>query len=214
MDLEDAVAPASKAEARDAARSVIAGDTFDPERFVLRVNAPLSDEGGRDLAMLAGARDALAGHALTVLVPKVCAPTDLEPVRMRIEGLGARPALVPIVETAEGLANAEALANADAVEGLLFGGLDLSLDLGAELDWEALLYARSRLIHVARLGRVWALDMPFLDVSDEAGLRLAAERARRLGFKGKAAIHPTQVGPIHDTLVQSVDAREDVELGR
>ena len=79
----------------------------------------------------------------------------------------------------------------------------MSVDLGAALDWDALLYARSRVVHAARLGGVGAVDMPFFDIGDQTGLREEADAVRRLGFKGKAAIHPSQVGVLHDAFSPS-----------
>lgn len=204
MDLEDAVAPESKEEARTSAISVLEGDDFDPGRFVLRINSPATPEGELDLAALCkivGRHDS----PLTLMIPKLDSPEGLEHVRNEIDRAGGVARLIPIVETVMGLSCVEELAAADSVSNILFGGLDLSIDLGAALEWEPLLYARSRTVHAARLGGVGAIDMPFLDVSDSEGLREAAERVRNLGFDGKAAIHPTHVAVVQETFSPSED---------
>ena len=188
MDLEDAVAPESKQEARACAVSVLEGADFDPGRFILRINSPALPEGDRDLAALNGIATP-RGSPLTLMIPKLDSPEDLDDVRSKIRDGGGVARLIPIIETAKGLACVEELAAADSVAAILFGGLDLSVDLGAALEWDALLYARSRTVHAARLGGVGAIDMPFFDVSDLEGLREAAGRVRSLGFKGKAVIH-------------------------
>jgi len=76
---------------------------------------------------------------------------------------------------------------------MFFGAVDLSADLGCVIEWDALLYARSRVVAAAALAGVDAMDTPFLDVSAPEQLGDEARAVRRLGFTGKAAIHPTQV---------------------
>jgi (S)-citramalyl-CoA lyase len=208
MDLEDAVAPESKEEARAAAVSVLERTDFDPARFVLRINSPVTPEGERDLAALSEI-PTLHGAPLTVMIPKLDSPEGLDHVRSKITETGGVARLIPIVETAKGLSRVEELASADSVSDILFGGLDLSIELGAALEWEPLLYARSRTVHAARLGGVGAIDMPFFDVSDEEGLSEAAQRVRRLGFNGKAAIHPS-----HVAAVQQVFSPSEAEVVR
>jgi citrate lyase beta subunit len=83
------------------------------------------------------------------------------------------------------------------VTALLFGAYDLSVELGCSLEWEALLYARSRVVHAAALGSAAALDVPLLDAGDAAALERDARAARRMGFEGKAAIHPRQIPVLH-----------------
>ncbi len=202
MDLEDAVAPESKDGARDAATSLLARATIDPARFVLRINNPSTSAGDRDLATL-GDLEAVRGQSLTLMIPKVAAPEEVDEVHARLDGRGISPSVIAVIETARGLARVEEIAASTAVSGLLFGGLDLSVDLGAAVDWDALLYARSRVVHAARLGGVDAVDMPFFDIADQTGLREEADAVRRLGFKGKAAIHPSQVGVLHDAFSPS-----------
>ena len=204
MDLEDAVAPESKEEARTAAVSVLEAADFDPTRFILRINSPALPEGERDLAALSEL-ETLRDRPLTLMIPKLDSQEGLDHVRSRIEEGGGVVRLIPIVETAKGLARVEELAAAESVSDILFGGLDLSIELGAALEWEPLLYARSRTVHAARLGGVGAIDMPFLDVSDAAGVREAAERVRALGFNGKAAIHPAHVSAVQATFSPSED---------
>lgn len=194
MDLEDAVPAHAKDEARAAARSTLSRNDAAFDRLVIRINHPATVDGMKDLEEIA----ATASAAVCIMVPKVTAAEDIEAVRAPLSMRGAEPALIPVIETARGLAAVEEIAAAPSVAAILFGGLDLSIDLGCALDWEALLYARSRTVHAARLGGVEAVDMPFLDLSDADGLRLEAARARRLGFTAKAAIHPSQIDVIDE----------------
>jgi citrate lyase beta subunit len=59
--------------------------------------------------------------------------------------------------------------------------------------WNALLYARSRLVHAAAGAGIDLIDVPFLDLNDSDGLAQEAERSAELGFTGKGAIHPKQL---------------------
>lgn len=197
MDLEDAVALDAKDGARSAAAELLASPDMDATRFILRINHPSTPEGDLDLTAI-GERGALPGRPLTLMIPKVDAPDDLRDVRARLQAHGLSASLVPVIETVRGLARVEELAVADSVSGLLFGGLDLSVDLGAAMEWEPLLYARSRVVHAARLGGIGATDMPFLQLNEPTGLRAEAERAHKLGFNGKAVIHPDHVDVVVD----------------
>jgi citrate lyase beta subunit len=186
IDLEDAVEAEAKDDAREAVRGVLverAGERLP----AVRVNHPDTDEGRADLRMLTEVD--FQGAVLTLLIPKVGGPNDVSTV------LAARPdaRIIPVIETNLGLSRAEDIAQADGVVALQFGGLDLSVELGCALEWEPLLYARSRSVHAARLAGIGIIDTPFFDLADDSGLKDAIAKARSLGFTAKAAIHPSQV---------------------
>lgn len=211
IDLEDAVAPGHKTGARaSVARFLADRPTPSPAAVIVRVNDPDTGRGGRDAG-------ALRDHPPdAVMVPKV---TTAEGVRRACRLVGDGMPLLPIVETALGLENAVHIGAASpAVATLIFGGFDLSAELGAEPDWESLLYARSRVVHAAALSGLDAIDMPSRDLRGMAGLRDEAARARRLGYNGKVAIHPAQIAAIHEVFTPSRDeirqARRIVEADR
>lgn len=180
IDLEDAVAPDGKAAARAAAVAALDG------RFGVRVNAVGSPEGVADLAALAGA------VPVFVMIPKAASAEDVAAVRKATD-----VPLWPIVESAEGLCHAWEIAAAPGVQGVLFGGADYAADLGCTMDWEPLFHARGVLAAAcARVG-VDLLDVPHLDIGDEADLIASTRRIKSMGFTGRACIHPTQVGPVH-----------------
>lgn len=190
VDLEDGVAFARKDEARGKALALLADRAPTRAEVVLRINEPESDPGERDIeALLAsGVRpDAL-------MVPKVGGPDTLRALERRLApGLPGLPLVVQI-ETARGLAAVEAVAAASPrVAVLFFGAVDLSAELGCVIEWDALLHARSRVVAAAALAEVDAMDTPFMDVGAPSRLEEEARATRRLGFTGKAAIHPTQV---------------------
>ena len=234
IDLEDAVPAARKDEARNAVAGFLAARTrgpgagdptetpfplvgrshgtpiWSPMALVVRVNDMASGEGARDAAELASCPppDAL-------MLPKVRTGSDVRDAAGR---LPSATALLPLIETARGLENAVEIAACDGVAGLIFGGFDLAIELGAEPCWEALLYARSRVVHAAALSGLDAIDMPSRDFGEMSGLREEAVRARHLGFAGKVAIHPAQIPVIHEVFTPSPEevrrAREIIEADR
>jgi citrate lyase subunit beta/citryl-CoA lyase len=185
VDLEDAVAPAHKPAAREAVRGWLgaAGPVW------LRINGPESEwfAGDLDLVALPGVKG--------VVLPKAEDAAVVAEVRGRA---GPGTGIIPLVETAVGLARAEALARAAGVERLAFGSVDFQLDTGIAGDREELLLARSQLVLASRLaGCLAPVDGVTVALDDEAQLRDDVERARRLGFGGKLCIHPKQVAVVN-----------------
>ena len=185
IDLEDSVPDADKARARDAA--VAAGSDF-----AIRINGLRTPAGLADLLALAGARPR------AVLVPMVEAAAEIAIVRGTLGDL----AVIPLIETVRGLDAAGDIAAA-GVAAVMLGGADLAADLGVALAWEPLIFARSRLVMACAGARVPAIDVPWTHLDDLAGLADEAARARALGFRGKAAIHPKQVAAIHAAFAPS-----------
>lgn len=193
LDLEDAVADAGKAAARVALLDHFAGDwraILQPGQICgLRVNNIHTAHGLADLAALV-ARGTRPGF---VLVPKVESAFE---VRLYARHLPGVP-LLPAIESARGVEAAIDIATADrAVQGLAFGGADLALDLRATMSWEALYAARARIVQAAAIAGIAAIDVPHFVLDDADALGADAARVKAMGFTGKLAIHPKQVGPI------------------
>jgi citrate lyase subunit beta/citryl-CoA lyase len=186
VDLEDAVAPARKASARDAVAEWLArgGHAW------VRVNACGTRWHEHDLSVLAG-----CGGLRGVMVPKAEDPAALGRIAREL-----RPGtpILAVVETAVGVRDAAAVAACPAVSGLAFGSIDLALDVDAAETDEALLFARSALVIAARAASLPApIDGVSVDTTDTAAVRRDAARARSLGFGGKLCIHPAQVEPVN-----------------
>jgi len=117
---------------------------------------------------------------------------------------GAR-ALLPLVESAAGLAGLPALAAAPGVLRLAFGSIDLQVDLGLkDATEDELLPFRLQLVLASRLAGIGApLDGVSTAIDDEARLVQDVQRARRLGFAGKLCIHPRQVAVVNQGLAPS-----------
>lgn len=190
LDLEDGVSFGAKETARRRALELLAQREPTRAEIIFRINDPKTDLGARDLAALvdAGVRpDAL-------VLPKTAGAEEVRRVEASLGPKLPGLPLVLMIETARGVAAAEEIASSSPNVALLFfGAVDLSADLGCAIDWDALLYARSRVIVAAAAVGVEAMDAPFLDVANADGLAEESRAVRRLGFTGKAAIHPTQV---------------------
>ncbi|RLM70966.1 CoA ester lyase [Halorubrum sp. Atlit-8R] len=210
FDLEDAVAPGRKDEARAAVREVLSDPDFDPDAEVcvrLTAESPAADLDG----VLDGGDPSNESVRLdAVMLPKVEAADRVERVAALCAERGRDPAVFALVETAAGVLSAQSIAAADATDALVFGAEDLAADVGATRTDEGteVLYAREHVVLAASAAGVDALDTVFTDFSDEAGLREDAAFARRLGYDGKLAIHPAQVGPITEAFTPDP---EDVE---
>jgi citrate lyase beta subunit/acyl dehydratase len=189
FDLEDAVAADGKEAAREQLALTLASPEWAARAIAVRVNAPGSPEHEADLAMCAA-----AGHAgLTIVVPKVQDAAD-------VEAAAAIASVQALIETPAGLEAAASIAAHPAVATLILGYADLAAALGrrgAERDLARWLVAQETLLVAARIGGAQAIDGPFFGLRDERGVSASATAARELGFDGKWAIHPAQVGPIN-----------------
>jgi (S)-citramalyl-CoA lyase len=202
IDLEDAVAPDRKEEARSAACDLLRRGQESATEIVLRINSPRLEVGLRDILALLDAQVAPE----TLMIPKVESPEEVRWVEELLAAHVPGVKLIPMVETSRGLERAGPIAAASTrVTAVMFGGVDLSADLGCAMEWDSLLYARSRVVHAAKQAGVDVFDMPLLDVADTEGLAAEARAAARLGFTGKAAIHPGQVLLIQDAFSPSDD---------
>ena len=201
VDLEDAVAPDRKDEARGLALPYFEGALASRALRYLRINSPRIPEGLRDLLALLDAKAPPDGVAL----PKV---RSAEEVRW-VDGLLRRrwPEGVELliqVEEPEAVENAYAIAAAcPRVAVLAFGFVDFAAEVGCALSRDALLVARSRIAWAARRQGIDALDGPWLEIRDTAGLEDEARHARALGYSGKIAIHPNQIAGIHRAFTPS-----------
>lgn len=195
IDLEDAVGPDQKDEARTTAAHWLrtrAAPSRPDFLVALRINSVYCKAGLRDLLMVAELADAGCAPDL-LLLPKVESAQEVELVARHLR---ATVPLLGLIESATGLEQAHSIARVPTVCGLAFGGADLAADLRCAFAWEPLLMARSRVVQAAASRGLAVLDVPYLDLQDADGLAAECARVRALGFSGKLAIHPGQVDAI------------------
>lgn len=181
LDLEDAVKPADKDEARAAAVAA-AGDGF-PGLCAIRIN---SDEGWWREDVDAVARS----KADFVIVPMTKAPVDIE-----WAAKFTRKPVLAMIETARGVLAAAAIAPGTA--GLIAGTNDLAVDLGLRPggDRAALATALQTILLAARAAGVAAFDGVYNRLDDPEGFAAQCEEGKSFGFDGKSLIHPSQIDP-------------------
>lgn len=212
VDLEDAVAIAEKDAARRQAAAMLKSRR--PTQVFLRVNALMTPFCYDDL------QAAAAAEIDGIVLPKAESASDIATVDWllsQLETRAGKPAgsieVMPIIETAAGLAAAAAIARSSPrVRRLAFGAVDLALDMDIDLndDAGAMAHARFALSLASRqAGLDGPLDTVFTDINDPGGLRASTERARAMGFGGKACIHPAQLD-----IVNAVFTPSDADLAR
>jgi citrate lyase subunit beta/citryl-CoA lyase len=196
FDLEDAVAPSKQSEARNAVHDVLADPEFDPD---CEVTIRVSGDAAADLDAVFG-DDHESVRLDGVMVPKVTEAEDVSWIDDLLDEHDSDAAVIALVETARGVLNAESIADARATDAVAFGGEDLAADLGATRTDEGteILHGRQRVLLAASAAGVDAIDTVYTDYGDADGLREETEFALELGYDGKLAIHPTQVGVIND----------------
>jgi len=195
IDLEDAIAPIHKDEARDKTLALFAARPETPGvEPIVRINSPRSADGLADL--LAIIESDAPPPAL--MLPKVKSADEVLLIDELLSGPHSAIRLHVIIETNEGLNACHEIARAsDRIDSLLFGGVDMAADLRVEPVWDALLYARSKVVHAAAAASLDLIDVPFLDLSDMDGLETEAAASAALGMTGKGAIHPKQISVIN-----------------
>ena len=184
LDLEDAVKPADKDMARDAAAQAVAGQW--PMPVAIRVNGAGTRWHERDMDAVAN-----SGAKLAVL-PRTGSAEQARLARERM----ARP-LLAMIETATGVLEAPRIAQ--EASGLIAGTNDLAADLRLPpgVGREPLQTALQSILLAARSAAVAAFDGVFNRLDDPEGLAAECAESRRFGFDGKSLIHPDQIAPCH-----------------
>ena len=201
VELEDGIAPHDKDEAREKTMTLFAEPQADDgvERIV-RINCLRSAVGLDDVqAILATDMPPPA-----LMLPKVVSPDEVVWLDDLLTERGHDTRLHIIIEMNAGLEAVFDIARSSPrIDALFFGGVDMAADLRCKNAWEPLLYARSRVVHAAASIGVDAVDVPYLDLEDLEGMKVAAQQAKDLGFSGKGAIHPKQIASLNEVFTPS-----------
>ena len=194
LDLEDAVAPEAKADARQAIRKAVHKRAYGAREVVIRVNGLETEWGQDDLEMAASA--GVDG----ALVPKVTSGDDVRFVDQLLNDAGASPNLDlwVMIEMPLAILNINEIVAASTdtrLTGLVMGTNDLAKEYNAvpTPDRSAFMYSLSAALVAARAYRLSAIDGVYNDIGNDAGLAAECEQGRVLGFDGKTLIHPSQI---------------------
>ena len=237
LDLEDAVAPDDKEQARANVIEALGTHDWSSTAVSVRINGLDTHWCYRDIVDVVEAR----GDVLdTVLVPKVGSASDVEFVATLLDRIEQRNGWPPIgihilIETAKGMADVESIARArpDRLEAMVFGVADYAASVQArttnigganphyavltdadddgarETHWgDQWHFGISRMVAACRAEGLRPIDGPFGDYNDADGYRAAARRAAALGCEGKWAIHPSQVALANEVFTP---AEEEIE---
>lgn len=196
IDLEDAIAPQHKEQARAATLAWFAtAELDDAVECMVRINPPRTPDGMKDVQAILDSAKAPP----SLMLAKVKSPAEVIALDDLFEEFKIATRLQVIIETNEALEAAWDIARCPTrIDAIFFGGVDMAADLRCDYTWEALLYARSRVVHAAAGAGVDVIDVPFLDLNDMEGMKREAQAARALGFCGKGSIHPKQVPVLNE----------------
>jgi malyl-CoA/(S)-citramalyl-CoA lyase len=238
LDLEDAVAPDDKDQARENVIAALTELDWSACSVSVRINGLDTHWCYRDIVEVA---ERAGGHLDTMLIPKVGTPADVLFVATLLEQIEAAHGLEQInlhilIETALGMSNVEAIAQTcpQRLEAMVFGVADYAASTrarttnigGANPDYAVLTdadaagtrhvhwgdqwhFALSRMVVACRAHGLRPIDGPFGDIADPDGYLAAAGRAAQLGCEGKWAIHPSQI-----SLANRVFTPSDAEIER
>ncbi|VBB06521.1 Hypothetical protein LUCI_1754 [Lucifera butyrica] len=197
LDLEDAVAPREKDAARLLVAQALQSVDYGRSEKVVRINT-LDTYGKQDIkAVVPCSPDG-------ILLPKVQSAADVQQAAALIDA-AERPGqkkvrIFALIETPGGVEQAYGIATADPrMAALVLGAEDYTAAIGSQRTpaGTEILHARSSLVNAAAAAGIQAVDTPFTDVNDDAGLANDTRFAKSLGFKGKLSINPRQLEVIY-----------------
>jgi citrate lyase subunit beta/citryl-CoA lyase len=208
LDLEDAVAPDAKDQARENACAAARSGEYGSREVTIRINGIGTQWHDEDL------RAASAAGPDAIVVPKVGSADEVRALVAAMEAAGApeRTTLWAMVETPAAMLHCEEIAAAsERLTVLVMGTNDLAKELHAEHlpGRQPLLTGLSLCLLAARATGTVILDGVYNDVSDAAGFEAECRQGRQLGFDGKTLIHPGQVEACNATFAPSASAVED-----
>ncbi|UVF19874.1 CoA ester lyase [Microvirga terrae] len=214
FDLEDAVAPDLKTQAREQVCAAVQAGGYGRRELVIRINALDTPWGEADLAA------AVAAAPDAILVPKVSTAETLAAVGLRLRKLGAaeRTRVWAMIETPLAILRAESIASAardvdTRLDCIVMGTNDLAKDTRARLlpGRAAMLPWLMTALAAARAHGIDILDGVYNGLSDPEGFRTECEQSRDGGFDGKTLIHPDQIATANDIFAPS---RDEVETAK
>ena len=198
LDLEDSIAKKEKVSTREALFLHLKENKYEVN-LIVRVNSIDEDLGIDDIKRLN--QPDLDIEAF--MLPKIEDP-------QKISNL-PEINVIALLETPKSIKNISDIASHHKVKGLALGGADLSASMGSSMDWDSLLYARSKIILESSINDLFSIDSPFMDIENLESLELESRKARSMGFSGKAAIHPSQIEVINRSFLPSHSEVEEAK---
>jgi len=225
IDLEDSVVISEKDSARNLVRNALDNVDYGDIEVTIRINPVHTDFYKDDLKVI------VPGKPDAIRVPKSESAEQIKKVDEFITELEKENGievgsvkLMPMIESAKGVREVNEIAEASSRNvALTIGGEDLATDLGVTRTKgsEEIFTSRSLVVLAAKAAGIDALDTIYSNVNDLEGLRKETELIKKMGFSGKAVIHPKQIKPVHEVFNPTeeevrearkvVDAAEEAE---
>ncbi len=206
LDLEDAVAPDAKADARARVCAAASSGEYGPREVTIRANGIGTQWHDDDIAAIA------TSGAAAVVIPKVNTRAEVEQVAQALTAAGAPDdlAIWAMLETPEAVFNAADIASHPRLAVLVMGTNDLVKELQAEFvpGRAPLLFGLSACVTGARAAGKVILDGVFNTLDDADGFEAECVQGRQFGFDGKTLIHPKQLEPANRVWAPSADEIE------
>jgi citrate lyase subunit beta/citryl-CoA lyase len=205
FDLEDAVAPDAKPDARGKAAAAVASGEYGNRELTIRCNGLDTEWGADDIVAAAEARPS------AVVIPKVDSVDAVDDVARRLDEAGAPDvAIWPMIETPTAIFDVRAIAAHQRVAVLVMGTNDLAKELRSPIvpGRHPLVPHLATALLAAREAGVVILDGVYNDVKNPAGFADECRQGMEMGFDGKTLIHPSQVEPANDVWAPGADEVE------
>ena len=208
IDLEDAVSQSKKEVAREEVIKFFSNKENNEFKCFVRVNSIKTYYGLKDLIAFVDNNCFPDGFVL----PMVDTAEEVTLFENIISDYKPDIELFIVIETPKGLSNVDIILNSsNKIKMVGFGSADFTSRTGSSLSWDSLLYARSKIVNSAGISGVYAIDGVWPDIKDEKGLIEETIKIFDMGFKGKMAIHPSQISGIHEAFVPK---KEEVQFAR
>jgi len=208
FDLEDAVAPDAKPDARQRAVVAATSGEYGSRELTIRCNGLATPWGMDDIAAAGAARPA------AVVIPKVSSPAELDVVASGLDAVGGSETMIwAMVETPTAIFDVRAIAAHPRVAVLVMGTNDLAKEILAPLvpgRTNLTPYLATAVLAAREAGKV-ILDGVYNDIADAEGFAAECRQGLEMGFDGKTLVHPSQVGPANEAWSPSDD---EIELAR
>jgi citrate lyase subunit beta / citryl-CoA lyase len=206
LDLEDAVAPDAKDEARAAVASAVSAGGYGKREVIIRVNALASIWGPADLEA------AVAAGPNALLFPKISSAEEVRAASDAMDALGAAPSMGiwAMIETPLAIMDIKEIAASSQTSRLcafVMGTNDIAKETRARQtsDRAPFWYALSASVTAARHFGLAVIDGVYNDIADTAGFVRTCEQGLAFGFDGKTLIHPSQIEPCNHVFAPSIE---------